>query len=95
MGKLSKKAFDTGILHAVREFVEVALQAAGLKPDVEKYVEHDSSLLRKNSIRKLVGDISKAEEVLDWKPKVEFENIVRIMVNHDIQVESKRSPKDE
>lgn len=80
----------TGVLHSVREFVEVALQAAGLKPDVERYIEYDSSLLRQSSIRKLVGDSSKAAEVLGWKPKVEFENMVQIMVNHDIQVESKR-----
>ena len=79
----------TGILHSVREFVEVALKAAGLQPDVEKYVEHDSSLLRKSLIRKLVGDSSKAAKVLDWKPKVEFEEMVQIMVNHDIQIESK------
>ena len=80
----------TGILHSVREFVEVALQAAGLEPDVEKYVEYDPALLRQSSIRKLVGDSSKAEEVLGWKPKVGFEKMVQIMVNHDIQVESKR-----
>lgn len=79
----------TGILHSVREFVEVALEAAGLEPDVEKYVEHDTSLLRQSSIRKLVGDSSKAAKVLDWKPKVDFEKMVQIMVDHDIQVESK------
>jgi GDPmannose 4,6-dehydratase len=78
----------TGILHSVREFVEVALEAAGLEPDVEKYVEHDSSLLRQSSIRKLVGDSSKAAKVLDWKPKVEFEKMVQLMINHDIQIES-------
>ncbi len=79
----------TGILHSVREFVEVALQAAGLEPDVERYVAYDRSLLRQNSIRKLVGDSSKAEKVLDWRPKVEFEKMIQIMVEHDIQIESK------
>lgn len=80
----------TGVLHSVRKFIEVALQAADLEPDVEKYVEQDSSLLRQSSIRKLVGDSSKAEEVLGWKPKVKFESMVQIMVDHDLQIESKR-----
>lgn len=77
----------TGKLHSVREFVEVALQAADLEPDVEKYVEYDPSLLRQSSIHKLVGNSSKAREVLGWTPKVEFENLVQLMVNHDLQVE--------
>jgi GDPmannose 4,6-dehydratase len=78
----------TGVLHSVRDFVEAALLAAGLEPNVEKYVEHDPSLLRQNPIRQLVGDSTKARELLGWSPKVNFENLVQIMVEHDLQIES-------
>ena len=78
----------TGVLHSVREFVETALQAAGLEPDVEKYVKLDPSLLRKYPSRQLVGDSSKAKELLGWSPKIDFENLVQLMVEHDLQIES-------
>jgi GDPmannose 4,6-dehydratase len=79
---------STGVLHSVREFVEIALQAAGLESNVEKYVEYDPSLERSSPDRCLVGDSSKAREILNWTPKINFENLVQLMVENDLQIES-------
>jgi GDPmannose 4,6-dehydratase len=78
----------TGVLHSVRDFVETALQAAGLESDVEKYVDYDPSMVRQSPNRHLVGDSTKARELLNWSPKVNFENLVQLMVEKDLQIES-------
>ena len=80
----------TGILHSVRDFVEIALQAAGLEPNVEKYVDYDPALVRQSPNRNLVGDSSKARQLLGWSPKINFENLVNLMVENDLQIESKK-----
>ena len=80
----------TGVTHSVRDFVEIALQSAGLESDVGKYVVHDPSLVRQSPKRNLVGDSSKARELLDWSPKVDFENLVQLMVENDLKIESQR-----
>ena len=78
----------TGITHTVREFVEAALIAANLKPDVEKYVHFDKQFTRPAEVDVLTGDASKAKRVLGWQPKVDFANLVKIMVENDLRLES-------
>jgi GDPmannose 4,6-dehydratase len=80
----------TGVLHSVRDFVEIALQAAGLESNVEKFVDYDPSLVRQSPNRHLVGNSSKARELLGWSPKVNFENLVHLMVENDLKIESNR-----
>ena len=78
----------TGEKHSVREFVEAALEAAGLDVEVEKYVDFDPSNLRPAEVDYLIGDASKAWEKLGWKPRTNFKQLVRLMVDHDLEIEA-------
>jgi GDPmannose 4,6-dehydratase len=71
----------TGESHSVREFLDVAGALCDL--DWEKYVEADPRYLRPTEVDHLLGDASKARSRLGWKPKVNFEELVRLMVESD------------
>ena len=71
--------------HSVRECVEVAFAEAGLG-DWEKYVELDPQFVRPAEVVELVGDYSKAESELGWKPKTSFDELIRLMVRSDIDL---------
>jgi GDPmannose 4,6-dehydratase len=73
----------TGETHTVERLVEVAFEHAGL--DREKYVRIDPALIRPAEVDLLVGDYSKAKEKLGWGPTVDFEGLVRMMVDADIE----------
>jgi GDPmannose 4,6-dehydratase len=74
----------TGETHSVQEFVEVVFDTLGL--DWEKHVRIDSQYLRPAEVDLLLGDASKAERELGWRPKVKFKELVRLMVEHDHQL---------
>jgi GDPmannose 4,6-dehydratase len=80
----------TGEKHSVREFVEAALMAAELDVDVDKYVTFDPSNLRPAEVDVLVGDASKALKNLGWKPQTDFQELVRLMVENDMKIESQK-----
>lgn len=80
----------TGESHTVKDFVMEALVVAGLEPDIEKYLDYDPAMIRPNEVDTLIGDASKAARELGWKPKVNFQALVKIMVEHDLQVEAER-----
>lgn len=71
----------TGESHSVSEFVERAFHYAGL--DWKKHVEIDPRYFRPTEADHLEGDASKARRTLGWKPKVEFDSLVRMMVDAD------------
>lgn len=71
----------TGETHSVREFAEEAFKLAGL--DWKKYVETDKKYFRPAEVDSLIGDASKAREKLGWRPKVDFKELVKIMVEAD------------
>ena len=73
----------TGETHSVKEFVELAFQYAGL--DWKKYVVIDKSLYRPAEVDLLMGDSSKAKKRLGWQPKVKFKELVKMMVEADIE----------
>ena len=78
----------TGEAHSVQEFVELAFACAGM--DWKKHVEIDSRYFRPAEVDYLLADVSKAKRVLGWTPTVTFKQLVRIMVEADIQeVETK------
>ncbi len=79
----------TGQTRSVRQFVETALVAAGLEPDVEKYVSYDLAMKRPSEVDLLVGDASKAKQVLGWVPTTSFENLVSLMVENDLSIETR------
>jgi GDPmannose 4,6-dehydratase len=74
----------TGETHSVREFLTEAFEYAKL--DWKKYVVIDKRYLRPTEVDLLLGDSSKARRVLKWKPKVNFKQLVRMMVDSDMQV---------
>jgi GDPmannose 4,6-dehydratase len=73
----------TGVAHSVRELVETAFAHAGLDPG--KYVTLDSSLLRPAEVEHLIGDCSKAQAQLGWRPAVDFKGLIEMMVDADVK----------
>ncbi len=79
----------TGETHSVQEFVELAFQAIGVS-DWHKYVKaNQPAFLRPAEVDYLIGDYNKAREVLRWKPKTSFKQLVEMMVKADIEMEKK------
>jgi GDPmannose 4,6-dehydratase len=72
----------TGETHSVREFCQEAFGHLGL--DWEKYVVVDPKLYRPAEVDLLVGDYGKAKRVLGWEPSINFQELVRIMVDADM-----------
>ena len=77
----------TGETHSVREFCELAFSVAGL--DFEQYVKTDERYYRPAEVDLLVGDSSKARRVLGWSPRYSFSEMVREMVEADLQANSR------
>ncbi len=72
----------TGETHSVRDFVERAFGMLDL--DWRKHVDHDPGLVRPSEVDLLLGDASKARGELGWEPRVSFDDLVKIMVRHDL-----------
>ncbi len=79
----------TGVTRSVRDFVAAALDAAGLEPEVDKYVDYDQEMKRPSEVDLLVGDATKAKNVLKWEPTTSFKQLVALMVENDLILESK------
>lgn len=80
----------TGETHSVREFLEEAFKCVGITRGIEKYVKVDEKLFRPSEVDLLVGDASKARNVLGWAPKVDFGELVKIMVANDLKLETQK-----
>ena len=76
-------AVGTGEAHSVREFVEMAFECAGL--DWKEHVEIDPHYFRPAEVDFLLADASKARRVLGWAPTVAFHQLVRMMVDADLE----------
>ena len=74
----------TGETHSVRDFLTEAFSYADL--DWQKYVELDEKYLRPAEVDLLVGDASKAREVLGWQPSTTFKDLVKLMVDADMAI---------
>jgi GDPmannose 4,6-dehydratase len=74
----------TGKAHCVRDLVELAFAAAGL--DWQRHIEVDRRYFRPTEVDALCGDPAKARDVLGWKPRVSFPELVKMMVEHDIEL---------
>jgi GDPmannose 4,6-dehydratase len=74
----------TGQTHSVREFLQEAFDYAKL--DWRKYVSLDKRYLRPTEVDLLLGDASKARRILKWTPKVNFKQLVRMMVDSDMEI---------
>ena len=76
----------TGETHTVEEFVDRAFAHAGID-DWQRYVRQDPRFLRPAEVDLLVGDAAKAHEALGWQPEVDFAELVKLMVDHDLKTE--------
>jgi len=74
----------TGEAHSVRELVDLAFDQVGLDPG--GHVEIDPRFLRPAEVEHLIGDYSKAKEKLGWQPRTSFEELVRLMVDADLEL---------
>ncbi len=74
----------TGETHTVQEFIEDAFAHAGL--DWRRHVEGDPRYFRPTEVDLLIGDASKAKSVLKWEPQVRFKELVRLMVDADLEL---------
>jgi GDPmannose 4,6-dehydratase len=81
----------TGKTHSVRDFVEAALLSADLNGAVEDYVDYDLNMKRPSEVDLLIGDASKATSILGWEPTTNFHQLVDIMVQNDLKIESMKS----
>jgi len=81
---------STGENHSVQEFLEIAFKVVGIE-NWEKHVEpNKSEYMRPAEVDYLIGDYSKAKQVLGWEPKTSFEELVEMMVRSDIELEKSR-----
>jgi GDPmannose 4,6-dehydratase len=74
----------TGEAHSVRDFVEAAFGHAGL--EWTDFVEIDSRYLRPTEVTFLLGDAARANRQLGWRPQVNFDELVRMMVDSDMEL---------
>lgn len=80
----------TGETHSVREFLQEACVVAGIS-DWQSIFEHDPKFDRPAEVDLLIGDASKAKEKLGWQPKTSFKELVKIMVEAELESEKNLS----
>ena len=73
----------SGVTHSVRDFVVAAFEYVGIS-NWQNYVEVDPRLFRPAEVDQLIGDASKAQKKLGWRPRVSFEELVAMMVESDL-----------
>jgi GDPmannose 4,6-dehydratase len=73
----------TGITHSIRELLEIAFSTVGL--DWRPYVDIDPKFLRPAEVDFLCGDAKKARQKLGWQPQMKFEQLIRLMVEADVE----------
>jgi GDPmannose 4,6-dehydratase len=74
----------TGQTHSVRDLLVTAFDVVGIE-NWQDYVDHDPALLRPAEVDALVGDATKAREKLGWTPTVSFGELIRMMVESDLE----------
>jgi GDPmannose 4,6-dehydratase len=77
----------TGETHSIRDLLEVAFDEVGIS-DWTPHVTLDPQFLRPAEVELLVGDPSKAKSHLGWKPRVSFDELIRMMVKSDLKEQS-------
>jgi len=72
-----------GMTHSVQELVELAFGHVGL--DWRQHVRQDPAFLRPAEVDLLIGDASKARRILEWEPQVDFNGLIAMMVDADLE----------
>jgi len=83
---------STGETHSIRELVELAFDRVGIQ-DWERHVVQDPAFLRPAEVDMLVGDSSKAHDVLGWRPTVAFHQLVAMMVDAEVAALGDQPPR--
>ena len=73
----------TGKMHSVKDFAKLAFSHVGL--DYKKYIKINKNLLRPAEVDTLRANYKKAEKKLNWKPNIDFKNLVKQMVDEDLE----------
>jgi GDPmannose 4,6-dehydratase len=81
----------TGQTNSVRRLLEIAFERVGL--DYRKYVETDEELLRPAEVHHLKGNYAKAQNVLGWQPRINFPDLIGMMIDSDLELLSKNTTK--
>lgn len=82
----------TNETHTVREFCEAAFGHVGL--DWKEHVKHDPRYERPAEVDLLIGNAGKAKQVLGWEPKTRFLDLVRLMVDADMELLSRKTVRE-
>ena len=82
----------TGVTHSVREFLDATFGYLDL--DWNQYVEIDPRYYRPAEVDLLQGDPSKARRELGWEPRVSFQEMVKLMVDHDLELAHQEQAHD-
>lgn len=83
----------TGETHSIKDFLELAFKEIGIN-DWRPYVKQNPLFMRPAEVDILLGNPKKAEEKLGWKRRVDFPGLVKMMVDHDIELETKAMKKN-
>jgi GDPmannose 4,6-dehydratase len=79
----------TGEKHSIRDFLDAAFKCIDVT-DWSSYIKQDERYMRPAEVDHLIGDASQAKEDLGWEPKTNFNELVKKMVEHDINKYSDR-----
>jgi GDPmannose 4,6-dehydratase len=80
----------TGKLHTIHDLLDLSFNAVGID-DWKPYVKQDPRFMRPAEVDLLLGDPLKAKEKLGWEPKVSFEEMIKMMVENDLKIESEKA----
>ena len=83
-GEPDDYVISTGTTHSVKDLVKVAFDYVNL--NWENYVVIDPKFIRPAEVKLLLGESSKARKNLGWKPEVNFEELIKMMVNEDLKI---------
>jgi GDPmannose 4,6-dehydratase len=76
----------TGVTHSIRDLLDAAFTHVGIE-DWSGYVRQDPRFMRPAEVEMLIGDPTKARTVLGWEPKVDFAELVSMMVDNDLALQ--------
>ncbi len=83
----------TGETHSVRELLELAFSLVDL--DYRDFVDFDTKYTRPSEVDVLLGDATKARQVLGWKPEVDFHGLIKMMMEHDLEMSRAREVRED
>ena len=90
--KPSDFVLGTGETHSVKEFLEEAFNYLNL--DYREYIEIDPIYFRPTEVENLRSDSTKARKILNWSPKITFKDLVKIMVDYDLEILNITPPRE-